>query len=84
MSYVTLSNGYGPGGVSQVPTNILVLDANGVATGGLLRDIYNTDPSLVDLPYQLVRGEQTVDNYEIGMKADWARRPVPHEPHGVP
>ncbi len=25
----------------------------------------------IDLPYQLVRGEQTVDNFEIGMKADW-------------
>ncbi len=33
MTYVTVSNGYAPGGVSQVPTNILVLDATGVATG---------------------------------------------------
>lgn len=72
MAYITASNGYAPGGVSQVPTNVLVLDANGVATGGLLRDIYNTDPALVDLPYRLVRGKETVDNYEIGMKADWA------------
>ncbi len=76
MTYITVSNGYAPGGVSQVPTNILVLDANGVATSGppppLLRDLYNTDPSLVDLPYRLVRGKETVDNYEIGLKADWA------------
>jgi outer membrane receptor protein involved in Fe transport len=71
MTYLTVSNGYAPGGVSQVPTNILVLDANGVATGGLLRDLHNTDPSLVDLPYRLVRGKETVDNYEIGLKADW-------------
>ena len=25
----------------------------------------------MDLPYQLVRGEQTVDNFEVGIKADW-------------
>ena len=43
MTYVTLSNGYQPGGVSQVPTNILVM-SGGVATGGLLRDIQNTNP----------------------------------------
>jgi iron complex outermembrane recepter protein len=71
MGYVTLSNGYGPGGATLVPANILVLNAAGVATGGLLRDIYNNNPAQLDLPYQLVRGEQTVDNYEIGMKADW-------------
>jgi iron complex outermembrane recepter protein len=71
MGYVTLSNGYGPGGASLVPANILVLNAQGVATAGLLRDIYNNDPAQLDLPYQLVRGEQTVDNYEVGMKADW-------------
>jgi outer membrane receptor protein involved in Fe transport len=71
MGYVTLSNGYGPGGVSTVPPNILVVGANGVATGGLLRDVFNNNPAQLDLPYQLVRGEQTVDNYEIGIKADW-------------
>ena len=71
MTYVTLSNGYQPGGVSQVPPNILVM-SGGVATGGLLRDIQNNTPALVDLPYQLVRGEETVDSFEIGMKADWA------------
>ncbi len=71
MTYVTLSNGYQPGGVSQVPPNILVM-SGGVATGGLLRDIQNTNPAAVDLPYQLIRGEETVDSFEIGMKADWA------------
>ena len=79
MTYVTVSNGYAPGGVSQVPSNILVLNAQGVAINPnpaspppLLTDIYNADPSLVDLPYRLVRGKETVDNYEIGLKADWA------------
>ena len=48
-----------------------MLNSAGVATGGLLRDVYNTNPSQIDLPYQLVRGEQTVDNFEIGIKADW-------------
>ena len=38
---------------------------------GLLRDVYNTNPAAMDLPYQLVRGEQTVDNFEVGIKADW-------------
>jgi iron complex outermembrane recepter protein len=71
MTYITLSNGYGPGGVSTVPTNILQLNAAGVATGGLLRDVYNNNRSQLDLPFSLTRGEQTVDNYEIGMKADW-------------
>ena len=71
MAYVTLADGYQPGGTTLVPANILVLNAQGVATGGLLRDIYNTNPSLIDLPYQLVRGEQTVDNFEVGIKADW-------------
>jgi outer membrane receptor protein involved in Fe transport len=71
MGYVTLSNGYGPGGVSTVPPNILVVNAAGVATGGLLRDVYNNNSAQLDLAYQLVRGEQTVDNYEIGIKADW-------------
>jgi outer membrane receptor protein involved in Fe transport len=72
MAYITLANGYQPGGVSQVPPNILVLNTQGVATGGLLRDIHNNTPQLVDLPYQLVRGEEKVDSFEIGLKADWA------------
>jgi outer membrane receptor protein involved in Fe transport len=70
MAYITLADGYQPGGVTLVPANILVL-TNGVATAGLLRDIYNNNQAQLDLPYQLVRGEQTVDNFEIGMKADW-------------
>ena len=71
MAYVTLADGYQPGGTTIVPANILVLNAAGVATGGLLRDVYNTNPAAMDLPYQLVRGEQTVDNFEVGIKADW-------------
>ena len=71
MGYVTLSNGYGPGGATTVPPNILVVNNAGVATGGLLRDVFNNNPAQLDLPYQIVRGEQTVDSYEIGMKADW-------------
>jgi outer membrane receptor protein involved in Fe transport len=73
MAYVTLSNGYQPGGVSQVPPNILVLNAaQNDATGGLLRDVFDTNPAAVDLPYQLIRGEEKVDSFEIGLKADWA------------
>ena len=73
MAYVTLSNGYQPGGVSQVPPNVLVLNAaQNDATGGLLRDVYDTNPALVDLPYQMIRGEEKVDSFEIGLKADWA------------
>jgi outer membrane receptor protein involved in Fe transport len=71
MAYVTLADGYQPGGTTLVPANILVLNAAGVATAGLLRDIYNNNPAQLDLPYQLVRGEQTVDNFEVGIKADW-------------
>jgi hypothetical protein len=57
IGYVTLSNGYGPGGVSTVPPNILVVNASGVATGGLLREVFNNNRSQLDLPY--------------GVKADW-------------
>jgi outer membrane receptor protein involved in Fe transport len=71
MGYVPLADGYQPGGATLVPANILVLNATGQATAGLLRDIYNNDPAQLDLPYQLVRGEQTVDNIEVGIKADW-------------
>ncbi len=71
MTYLTLSNGYAPGGATTVPSGILVLNAAGTATAGLLRDIYNNNPTQLDLPYQLVRDEQTVDNFEIGLKADW-------------
>jgi outer membrane receptor protein involved in Fe transport len=72
MTYITLANGYQPGGVSQLPPNVLVLNAQCVATGGLLRDIYNNSPAQMDLPYRMVRNEETVDSFEIGMKADWA------------
>jgi outer membrane receptor protein involved in Fe transport len=71
MGYITFADGYQPGGVTLVPANILVLNPAGVATAGLLRDIYNNNSAQLDLPYQLVRGEQTVDNIEVGIKADW-------------
>ena len=83
MTYLTVSNGYAPGGVSQVPTNILVLDAAGVATGGLLRDIYNTNPAArrSAVPAGPRRGNrrQLRDRHEGRL----GRRPAAHEPHGV-
>jgi outer membrane receptor protein involved in Fe transport len=69
MTYLTVANGYGPGGRSTAPPGILAVNAEGVATGGYLRDVFNAGQS--DLPHELVRGEQTVDSYEIGMKSDW-------------
>jgi iron complex outermembrane recepter protein len=69
MTYITVANGYAPGGRSTAPPGILAVDANGVATGGFLRDVHNA--GLSDLPAEIVRDEQTVDSYEIGMKADW-------------
>jgi iron complex outermembrane receptor protein len=71
MGYVTLSNGYQPGGVSQVPPNILAFNAQGVASG-LLSGIYTNSPQLLDLPFRMVRDEEEVDSFEIGLKADWA------------
>jgi outer membrane receptor protein involved in Fe transport len=71
MTYLTVSDGYGPGGRSVSPTTVLNV-VNGVAVGGILRDVYNAGQS--DLPFELNRGEQTVDNYEIGIKADWFGR----------
>jgi iron complex outermembrane receptor protein len=68
MTYLTLANGYAPGGRSTTPTTILNV-VNGTAVGGFLRDVYNA--GLSDLPSELVRGEQTVDSYELGVKADW-------------
>jgi iron complex outermembrane receptor protein len=69
MTYLTVSNGYAPGGRSTPPTGILNVDENNVAVGGFLRDVHNA--GLSDLPAELLRGKQTVDNYELGMKADW-------------
>jgi outer membrane receptor protein involved in Fe transport len=70
MAYVTIANGYQPGGVSQVPPNILAFGAQGAT--GLLSGVYTNTPELVDLPFQLIRGEEKVDSFEIGLKADWA------------
>src|SRR5690606_33697772 len=69
MTYITYANGYAPGGRSTAPPGILAVNDSGVATGGFLRDVHNA--GLSDLPHEIVREEQTVDSYEIGMKADW-------------
>ena len=69
MTYITLSNGYAPGGRSVPPSNVLRVDSNNVAVAGFLRDVHNA--GLSDLPAELLRGKQTVDSYEVGMKADW-------------
>jgi outer membrane receptor protein involved in Fe transport len=71
MTYLTVADGYAPGGRSTAPAGILQVDSStGIATGGFLRDVHNA--GLSDLPFEIVRDEQTVDSYEIGMKADWA------------
>jgi outer membrane receptor protein involved in Fe transport len=70
MAYVTLADGYQPGGTSFVPPGILSFSPTGQPQG-LLSGVYTNNPSELDLPYQLVRGEQTVDNFEVGIKADW-------------
>lgn len=69
MTYLTLSNGYAPGGRAAPPGGVLRVDANNVAVDGFLRDVHNA--GLSDLPAVLLRGKQTVDSYELGMKADW-------------
>lgn len=69
MTYLTLADGYSPGGRSTAPTNILDVNDAGVAVGGYLMDVHNA--GLSDLPSEIVRDEQTVDSYELGMKADW-------------
>jgi iron complex outermembrane receptor protein len=72
MTYVSYSDGYGPGGVALLAAgapNWLTLNSAGVATAGFLRDIYNT--GRMDVPVSIVRDEQTVTNFEVGMRADW-------------
>ena len=69
MTYLTLSNGYAPGGRSAPPGTVLRVDSNNVAVAGFLRDVHNA--GLSDLPSELLRDKQTVDSYELGMKADW-------------
>lgn len=72
MTYVSYSDGYGPGGVSQLSQSApgwLTRNAAGVATAGFLRNIYNA--GLMDVPLVIERDEQTVTNFEVGMRADW-------------
>jgi iron complex outermembrane recepter protein len=72
MTYFTYADGYGPGGRSVLPGGILTLGAGGTATSGFLRDVHNA--GLSDLPAEMLRGEQTVDSYELGLRADWLDR----------
>lgn len=73
MTYVSYSDGYQPGGVSLLnnvlPGMLTISPTTGQATGGYLRDIYNSGRS--DVPLVITRDEQTVKSYEIGMRADW-------------
>jgi iron complex outermembrane receptor protein len=87
MTYVSYSDGYQPGGSSAVGANILVvtpLTGTSCATGtrqsgtscvgGYMRDIFIDNPSGNDVYgtlNPLLRDEQTVKSYEIGMRADW-------------
>ncbi len=59
MTYLTISNGFAPGGVSNVPLTIQQM----------LSQL--PDGNTPDLPFQMIRDEETIDNYEIGVKADW-------------
>jgi iron complex outermembrane receptor protein len=59
MTYLTLSNGFAPGGVSNVP--ITIQNQLSQLPGG----------AVPDLPFEMIRDEETIDNYEIGVKADW-------------
>ncbi|MEQ1579906.1 MAG: TonB-dependent receptor [Steroidobacteraceae bacterium] len=86
MTYVGYSDGYQPGGTSSVGANILVVTPNtgtcGAGTlasgtscvGGYMRDIFVNNPAGNDVYGQLnplVRDEQTVKSFEVGMRADW-------------
>lgn len=72
MTYIGYADGYQPGGVSllnQQAPGLLTIGANGVATAGYMRNIYNQ--GLSDVPLVINRDEQTVDSFEIGLRADW-------------
>jgi iron complex outermembrane recepter protein len=59
MTYVSYSDGYGPGGVSNT-------------TGSIISYMAGIQNGLVsDLPNSVSRDEQTVKNYELGLRADW-------------
>ncbi len=58
MTYVGFSDGYGPGGVTQPPPSVTAYMANVPAAQN-------------DIPGVRAYGEQTLDNFEVGMRADW-------------
>ncbi len=60
MVYGTFADGYGPGGQSNTPASILSYMARGAAAG-----------VVSDIPANVFRPEQTVKNYELGLRADW-------------
>ncbi len=88
MTYIGYSDGYQPGGTSQVGANILSVTpvpASGVCAStarlsqgscisGYMRNIFIDNPAGNDVYGQLnplLRDEQTVKSYELGMRADW-------------
>jgi len=60
MLYGTYADGYGPGGQSNTPASILSYMQRGAAVG-----------VVSDIPAVVLRPEQTVENFELGMRADW-------------
>lgn len=58
MTYVGYADGYGPGAVAtlNVPGLTQYLSGPGVVS---------------DVPLTIVREEQTIDNFEVGLRADW-------------
>ena len=83
MTYITRVERLSPGSISQVPTNILVLDANGVATGrpaaGYPQHESVARRSAVPLDSRQGDRRQLRDRHEGRLGG----RPAPHEPHGV-
>ena len=72
MAYVTLADGYQPGGTYDSCRRTSSCSTRRVwRRPGCCAMSITTTPPQMDLPYQLVRGEQTVDNFEVGIKADW-------------
>jgi len=60
MIYGSYADGYGPGGQSNLAGSVASYMARGVAQG-----------IVSDVPLNVFRDEQTVTNYELGMRSDW-------------
>jgi len=87
MTYIGYADGYTPGGRSTAPASTLNVAApvGGVCAGGAtlsagecvsgyMRDVYIQNRANLDVfsaSNPLVRDEQTVKSYEVGMRADW-------------